>query len=100
MNDEATQHKQAVSEQIKRYRKLNKINSSSEFDEYFDLLIETCAQKMIWAFTGENIKTMDDFFKVRGEIISYLYPIQEVRGAKTMVKTLQKQLDDYYNQSA
>lgn len=97
--DEAEAHKQGLNDQLKAYQKLKKINSSVEFNDFFDLIIKTASDKMIWAFTGDNIKTMDDFYKVRGEVISYLYPIQEIKGADAMSKQLTQQLNEYYNQT-
>ena len=94
--DEAKQHQDSLNEQLKLYSKLRKINGSAEFNDFFDLIINTAANKMIWAFTGDNIKTMDDFYKVRGEVISYLYPIQEIKGADAMSKQLREQLSQYY----
>lgn len=97
--DEAEQHKQGLEDQLKAYAKLKAINNSKEFNEFFDLIIKTASDKMVWAFTGDNIKTIEDFYKVRGEIISYLYPIQEIKGADAMSKQLTQQLNDYYNQT-
>lgn len=94
--DEAEQHKSAINDQLKVYARLNRINNSQEFNDFFDLVQRTVSEKMIWAFTGDNIKTMDDFYKVRGEIISYLYPMQEVRGAEALSKQLKEQLESYY----
>ncbi len=98
--DEAAAHKQGLNDQLKHYAKLKKINGSVEFEEFFDLLIKTASDKMIWAFTGDNIKDINDFYKVRGEVIAYLYPIQEIKGADAMSKHLNDQLSEYYGQSA
>ena len=92
--------KQAIREQIEHYAKLNRINGSPEFEDFFSLLMNTVADKMIWAFTGDNIKDMNDFYKVRGEIISYLYPIQQIKGADAMSRQLNEQLNSYYNETA
>jgi hypothetical protein len=94
--NEAEQHQQAINEQLKVYARLNRINKSQEFNDFFDLIQRTVADKMIWAFTGDNIKTIDDFYKIRGEIISYLYPLQEIRGAEALSKQLKEQLESYY----
>lgn len=91
--------KKAVNQDIKHYKELKKINSSDEFNTYFNLLTKTAADKMLWAFTGDNVKTFDDFLRARGEVTSYLYPIQEVRGADAMAKHLEQQLNEYYNQA-
>lgn len=87
---------EGIQQDIKAYRALNSINKSKEFDEFFDLILKTAANKMIWTFTAENVKNWEDFCKVRGEVASYLYPIQEVRGAGEMAKRLKEQLDEYY----
>lgn len=85
-----------IKQDLKRFEKLERINKSDEFNDFFDLTIKTAADKMLWAFTGDNIKSWDDFCKVRGEIVSYLYPIQEIRGAKAMKQHLQDNLNQYY----
>lgn len=95
LNEE--QAKQGIEQDLKAYKKLQKINKSEEFNDFFDLITKTAADKMVWAFTGDNIKSWDDFLKVRGEIISYLYPLQEVRSADAMAQHLKDQLDSYYN---
>lgn len=100
MEDEAKAHEANLKEQMKVYAKLKKINKSAEFIEFFDLITKTAADKMVWAFMGDNVKTMEDFYKVKGEITSYLYPIQEIRGADAMSKHLKEQLDSYYSQNA
>lgn len=88
--------------QIKEFKKLQRISNSKEFSDFFDLLLKTAAEKMVWAFTagkdGDNIKNWDDFCKVRGEIVARLQPIQEIRGAETMVKYIEQQLNTYYKQ--
>lgn len=90
----------AQKEQIKAYKKLQKIADSEEFNEYFDYQIKTVADKMIWCFTtskdGDNIKSYEDFCKVKGEIVARLQPIQDIYGAENMVTYLQSQLDNYY----
>lgn len=92
-NEEA---KKGIYKDIKAYKALRSINSSDEMNAFVDLLIQTVAQKIIWAFTTDNIKTWDDFCKIRGEIIAYLYPVQEVRGADAMIKHLEEQLNNLY----
>lgn len=90
----------SLKEQIRAYRKLQKVAESDDFNEYFDLLIKTAADKMLWCFTtgkdGDNIKTWDDFCKARGEIVARLQPIQEVHGAGAVAEYMQQQLDSYY----
>lgn len=99
---QAEQYEQSLKDQAKEYKKLQKISDSSEFNDYFDFLMATVADKMIWAFTtgkdGDNVKNWEDFCKVRGEIVARLHPIQEVRSAEAMVQYMKKQLDAYYKQ--
>lgn len=95
MNDPQKQE-DGIKADIHALDKLKKINKSQEFNDYFDLILKTAADKMIWSFTGENVKTWEDFLKVRGEIVAYLYPIQEVRGADAMQKYLLEQLQNFY----
>jgi hypothetical protein len=85
-----------LKDDIKHYEKLSKINDSQEFNDFFDLQIKTVADKLLWSVTGDNIKSWDDFCKLRGEIIAYLYPIQEIRGSKAMKKQLTDNLNEYY----
>lgn len=98
--DEVKQHKDDLNKQLKAYAKLKKINHSEEFNEFFDLITRTAADKMMWAFMGDNVKTLEDWYKVKGEVTSYLYPLQEVRGAEAMSIHIKEQLDAYYNQNA
>lgn len=93
---EDSQREDALRKDIKNYEKLSKINKSQEFDDFFQLQLDTAAQKMVWAFVGDNIKSWDDFCKARGEITAYLYPIQEIRGADAMKKQLLDNLNQYY----
>lgn len=92
---------QAAQKEIKAYEKLKKISKSEEFNDFFDFQLETVAQKMLWAFTtgkdGDNVKTWEDFCKVRGEIVARLHPIQEARGAEAMLEYMKDQLKKVYN---
>lgn len=92
------QHREALNEDLKAYKKLDKINNSQEFDDFFQLQITTVVQKMLACFSGKGPKDWEEFCKIRGEVIGMLYPIQQVRGAKVLAKQLQDQLDTYYNQ--
>lgn len=94
MNEE--KHQEALEADLRALKKLKKINNSDEFNAYFDLILDTAAKKMFTAFTGEGVKTWEDFLKIRGEIVAYLYPIQEVRGADAMEKAIKEQLVQYY----
>lgn len=88
--------KEDMLKDVNAYRALKNINKSEELDAFIDLLIKTVSQKMLGMFIGESIKTWDDYLKLRGEIVAYMYPIQEVRGAKAMEDALTKQLKEYY----
>jgi len=87
---------ESIQRDIKNYEKLSRINKSQEFNDFFQLQLDSAAQKMVWAFVGENIKNWDEFCKVRGEVTAYLYPIQEIRGADAMKKQLLTNLNQYY----
>jgi hypothetical protein len=89
-------HEDAVKKDINAFKDLARLNQNGEFDKFVDLLIKTAADKMIWAFVGDNVKSYEDFLKVRGEITAYLFPIQEVRGANAMAKQLTEHLTEYY----
>lgn len=93
-------HKEALDKDLKNYKKLEKINSSEEFNTFFDLQVDTVVQKMLACFTGTGPKDWDDFCRIRGEVVAYLYPIQTIRGAKAMQKQMKEQLDTYYNKEA
>lgn len=86
----------SIRKDIKNYEALGKINKSDEFNEFFKLQINTVADKMLFAFIGNNVKDWNDFCKIRGEITAMLYPIQEVRGADAMKKQLLEQLNSFY----
>lgn len=87
---------EGVQKDIKVYSALKNINKSDELDAFMDLLVKTASEKMLMAFTTETIKDFSSFMKLKGEIASYLYPVQEVRGAKAMEETLTNQLKEYY----
>lgn len=89
--------KQALKDDIKNYSSLKAINKSEEFNTFFDLQIKTVAHKMMSLFTGNGPKDWDEFCRIRGEVIAALYPIQEVRGAESMIKHLTEQLNQLYN---
>lgn len=99
---QAKAHKEALEQEIKAYKKLRDIKKSEELGTFLDLLMKTAGQKMMWAFTtgkdGDNVKSWEDFVKVRGEILAYLYPIQEIHGADAMIKHLQSELTRYYGE--
>lgn len=93
-------YKDALNQDLKNYKKLEKINSSEEFNTFFDLQVDTVVQKMLACFTGTGPKDWNEFCRIRGEVIAYLYPIQQIRGSKAMQKQMKEQLDDYYNKEA
>lgn len=89
--------KQAIQEDIKRYRELQAIADQEAFQAYSASLINTVVNKMIWAFTESNIKDWNDFCKLRGEVVARLQPLQEVHGAQAMIDHLTEQLNSYFN---
>jgi hypothetical protein len=97
--DQAKAYQDGLQKEINAYGKLKDIGQSKELSDFLDLLMDTAAQKMSWAFIGDNVKSWEDFLKVRGEIVSYLFPIQEIRGADAMEKQLKSQLDQFYKKS-
>lgn len=97
MNQDPKQYEEAIREDLKAYTKLEKINKSDEFNDFFDLQISTVTQKMLSAFTGTGPKDWDEFCRIRGEVVAALYPIQQIRGAKVLKQQLQEQLNTIYN---
>lgn len=97
---EDARHEEAIKKDLQNYKKLSKINKSDEFNTFFDLQIDTVTQKMLTCFTGTGPKDWDEFCRIRGEVVAYLYPIQQVRGADIMAQQIKKQLDEYYNTQA
>lgn len=95
------EHEEALKEEVKYYQKLKRVADSQEIKDFFDFQIKTVAEKMLWAFTsgkdGDNVKSWEDFCKVRGEVIARLHPIQEVRSAEATEAHLKEQLDKFYN---
>lgn len=88
----------ATKDQIKVYKALAKLSGDDKLAPLINLMIETATTKMLWTFTGDNVKSWDDFCRVRGEVVSYLYPIQEIKGAQAMVDHLKGQLESYYQE--
>lgn len=94
---------EAVQENLRAYKKLSKINKSDEFDDFFQYQVTQVVQKMLSCFTqpGEKSpapKNWDEFCILRGEILGMLIPMQQIRGADFIVKQLQEQIDNMYNQ--
>lgn len=96
MDDTQTE---GIKKDLEALSKLEKINKSAEFNDYFDFILKTAADKMLWAFIGDGIKTWDEFLKTRAEITAYLFPIQEVRSATAMKERLNQSLKDIYGQN-
>lgn len=96
MDEDTKKVKDSIEKDIRAYKKLKDVGRSDELNTFLDLLLKTAAEKMVWSFIGDNVKTWDDFMKVRGEVVSYLYGVQEVRGADAMVKHLEEQLRNFY----
>jgi hypothetical protein len=92
--DEAA--KAEFEEQLKGYRKLEKIKGSDEFQDFFDYQVKFAVDRMLYCFIGDNIKTYDDFCRERGKVIATLVPIQEIYDASAAKKRLREQIDDYY----
>lgn len=95
--DDPKKVKEGIENDIRNYSKLEKINGSDEFNDFFALQIDTVVQKMLSCFTGTGPKDWDEFCRIRGEVIAYLYPIQQVRGASVMRAQLKENLNAYYN---
>lgn len=91
--------KDALEQDLKAYKKLERINKSDEFNDFFDAQITTATLKILSCFTGKGPQNWDEFCRIRGEVVGILYPIQQVRGAKALQKQLQEQLDNIYNQA-
>lgn len=97
MGDDPKQYGEAIKQDLKAYEKLERINKSDEFNDFFELQITTVVQKMLTLFTGAGPKDWADFQRIRAEVVAALYPIQQVRGAKVMKAKLKEQLDSIYN---
>jgi hypothetical protein len=95
--EDPKQYEEAIKQDLKAYAKLEKINKSDEFNDFFDLQVTTVTQKMLSMFTGTGPKDWNEFCRIRGEVVAALYPIQQIRGAKVMKHQLQEQLNAMYN---
>lgn len=94
--DQLKQDKKLLEEDITAWRKLQSVALNDEFDKLVDRLVKTVADKMIYAFTSDKINTIEDFYRIRGEVIARLQPLQEIATAGAMAETLEKQLKEYY----
>ena len=90
-------HKKALEDELRAYTKLDKINKSQEFNDFFDLQVDTVVKKMLTCFTGTGPQNWDEFCRIRGEVVGALFPIQQVRGAKSIASEIKSQLNEYYN---
>ncbi len=86
----------ALQDEIASYRRLQSLGLTNEFQEYSNRLIKTVTDKMIYAFTSDSIKNMDDYYRLKGEIVARLQPIQEVFEAGAMAENLEARLKEYY----
>lgn len=102
------EYKQAAEEQIKALKKLQRVAQAEEFNEYFDLLLKTVTDKMLWVFMSgvnadktvrPNIQNWGEFCQARGEIMATLQPIQQIHGVGPIIEHLQQNLDNYYKKS-
>jgi len=87
--------KQAIEKDIDAYKALAKLNQSDELNAFIELLMKTATSKLMDLVTNKDM-TYEKFLETRAEITSYLYPIQEVRGAKAMSDRLTEQLNEWY----
>lgn len=94
--DRIEQDKQLLQKDINAWRKLQSISLTDEFNQLTDSLVKTVADKIIYSFTTDSIKTIEDFYKVKGEVVARLQPLQEITGAGQMVQQLEQQLKEYY----
>lgn len=88
--------KDALQQEIQAYRNLQTIGLTNEFKEYSDRLIKTVTDKMIYAFTSDTVKSIEDYYRIKGEVIARLQPLQEVFEAGAMAANLEARLKEYY----
>ena len=94
--DEAKAAEEAIKAQRKYFAELRKLAQSDDVQKLFERDMRVAIDKMLWTFTGNNVKTWEDFTAVKGEVASLLARIQEVNGAEVFEKKLQAQLKEYY----
>lgn len=92
----AAKHEEAINQQIAFYNDLKNLSNSADVQKVLDLFLKTATEKIVRAFTTDTIKDWNDFCKLRGEVFSCLYPVQEVRGAQSISDHLRKELDNLY----
>lgn len=93
-------YKKSLEDDLKIYNKLDRINDSDEFNDFFSLQMDTATKKMLEMFTGKGPANWEEFTRIRGEVVGIIYPIQQIRGAKFLKRHLKQQLDEYYNSEA
>lgn len=89
----------AIKAQKKYFSDLKKLSRSEDVQKLFERDTKLAVEKMVYAFTGKNVKNWEDFTLIRGEVVSLLSRIQEVNGAEFFEKKLQEQLDEYYGKN-
>lgn len=94
--EQVKQDEEFLKKDIAAWRKLQSVALTDEFDLLRETLIKTVAGKIMLAFTAENIKTIEDFYKIRGEVIARLQPLQEITGAGQIAEQLEQQLKENY----
>jgi hypothetical protein len=87
---------QQLKKDIQAWKKLQSVAMTDEFDQLRNTLVKTVTGKMMLAFTGDSIKTIEDFYKVKGEVVARLQPLQEITGAGEIAEQLEKQLKENY----
>lgn len=107
MTDEEKQAKAQIQAQAQElqaeaaaYRKLQSLGMTDEFNELKNLLVKTIAGKMLMAFTGDKVKSYEDFLQVKGEVVARLQPLQAIGEAGALADHLEAQIKEFYlNQS-
>lgn len=84
--------KQEILAQIDEFKKLAELKKNEDVKQLFDYQFKVAAQKMVYCFTGDNVKDWNDFCKIRGEIIARMEPIQTIFTAEAASQQLQEQL--------
>jgi hypothetical protein len=97
MEEQKLPPKAAVQKELNAYKELNRLNKSGEFDVYVETIIKLCTLKMVDAFIGDKVETLEDFLALKGEVSGLLLPIQDVRSADALQKKLQENLNDWYS---
>jgi len=91
-------YKDNIEKDLKAWKDLVKVKDSDELESFMKVLVEAAASNMIQAFTSSDVNSWEDFVEIRGQVKSYLLPIQQVYSAQSMYDHLKQQLDDYYRE--